>query len=56
MTGALLGAFEQACLASVRLGRTQEELWEASRHGLDVALRGLLSVRPEDAARGEEPA
>ncbi|MFC4562241.1 TetR/AcrR family transcriptional regulator [Nocardiopsis mangrovi] len=45
MTGALIGALQQAGLASVRLGRSQEELWQASRHGLDVALNGLLSVQ-----------
>lgn len=45
MTGSLLGAIQQASLASVRLGRSQEELWEASRRGLEVALHGLLSVR-----------
>jgi AcrR family transcriptional regulator len=48
MTGALVGAVQQASWASVQLGRTQDELWEASRRGLDVALRGLLSVRPGD--------
>ncbi|MFC4117951.1 TetR/AcrR family transcriptional regulator [Nonomuraea zeae] len=46
MTGALLGAIQQAGLASVQLGRSQAELWEASRHGLDVAMSGLLAVRP----------
>ncbi|MBE1609667.1 TetR/AcrR family transcriptional regulator [Actinopolymorpha pittospori] len=51
MTGSLLGAIQQASLASVQLGRSQDELWEAAQHGLDVALRGLLSVRPS----GESP-
>jgi AcrR family transcriptional regulator len=46
MTGALFGAIQQASLASVQLGRSQEELWEAAQHGLDVALHGLLSTRP----------
>ncbi|MEV0387992.1 TetR family transcriptional regulator [Nonomuraea sp. NPDC050643] len=46
MTGALMGAIQQASLASVRLGRSQEELWQASRHGVEVALRGLLAVPP----------
>ncbi|MCG5215866.1 TetR/AcrR family transcriptional regulator [Streptosporangium sp. KLBMP 9127] len=45
MTGSLLGAIQQASLASVQLGRTQEELWEASRRGVEVAMHGLLSVR-----------
>lgn len=45
MTGALIGAIQQASLASIRLGRTQEELWEAAQRGLDVATHGLLSVR-----------
>ncbi|GAA4586054.1 hypothetical protein GCM10023194_30940 [Planotetraspora phitsanulokensis] len=47
MTGALMGAIQQATLASVQLGRSQDELWEASRRGLDIALNGLLSVRPD---------
>lgn len=51
MTGALLGAIQQASLASAQLGRSQDELWEAAQHGLDIALRGLLSVRPS----GESP-
>ncbi|MEV0203240.1 TetR/AcrR family transcriptional regulator [Nonomuraea sp. NPDC050691] len=46
MTGSLMGAIQQTTLASVRLGRTQDEMWEASRRGLDIAARGLLSVRP----------
>ncbi|MEU5862101.1 TetR/AcrR family transcriptional regulator [Nonomuraea sp. NPDC047529] len=46
MTGALMGAIQQAGLASVRLGRSQEELWAAARHGVEVAMRGLLSVPP----------
>ncbi|MFC8800949.1 TetR/AcrR family transcriptional regulator [Promicromonospora sp. NPDC057138] len=41
MTGALLGAVQQAGLASVRLGRSQEELWAAAAHAVDVALDGL---------------
>ncbi|MET9340695.1 TetR/AcrR family transcriptional regulator [Nonomuraea sp. NPDC003804] len=47
MTGSLIGAIQQASLASVELGRSQGELWEAARHGLDIAMRGLLSVRPD---------
>ncbi|MGV9307537.1 MULTISPECIES: TetR/AcrR family transcriptional regulator [unclassified Nonomuraea] len=47
MTGSLIGAIQQASLASVELGRSQDELWEAARHGLDIAMRGLLSVRPD---------
>ncbi|WP_214413931.1 TetR/AcrR family transcriptional regulator [Sphaerisporangium fuscum] len=54
MTGALLGAIQQASLTSVQLGRSQEELWEASRRGLDIALHGLLSVCPSTEA-GESP-
>jgi AcrR family transcriptional regulator len=45
MTGSLIGAIQQASLASVQLGRSQDELWEASRQGLDLAMDGLLSVR-----------
>jgi AcrR family transcriptional regulator len=48
MTGSLIGAIQQASLASVRLGRSQEELWEASRRGVDIAVHGLLSVRLPD--------
>ncbi|MEV5542148.1 TetR/AcrR family transcriptional regulator [Saccharopolyspora shandongensis] len=48
MTGAVIGAIQQAGLASVQLGRSQEELWEAAQHGLDVALHGLISVRPTE--------
>ena len=46
MTGAVIGAIQQASLASVQLDRSQADLWEAAQHGLDVALQGLLSVRP----------
>ncbi|WP_245761605.1 TetR/AcrR family transcriptional regulator [Saccharopolyspora shandongensis] len=46
MTGAVIGAIQQAGLASVQLDRSQEELWEAAQHGLDIAQHGLLSVRP----------
>jgi AcrR family transcriptional regulator len=46
MTGSVLGAIQQAGLASVQLGRSQEQLWEASRRGLDIAVEGLLSVQP----------
>jgi hypothetical protein len=42
MTGALIGAMQQAGLASVQLGRSQDELWEASRRGLEIAMDGLL--------------
>ncbi len=45
MTGSLLGAIQQASVASVQLGRSQDELWEAAEHGLDIAMSGLLSVR-----------
>ncbi|MEU5850026.1 TetR/AcrR family transcriptional regulator [Saccharopolyspora shandongensis] len=48
MTGAVIGAIQQAGLASVQLGRSQDELWDAAQHGLDVALHGLLSVRPTE--------
>ncbi|MEU6739453.1 TetR/AcrR family transcriptional regulator [Streptosporangium sandarakinum] len=54
MTGSLIGAVQQASLASVDLGRSQDELWRAARHGLDVAARGLLSVSA-DAAEGNDP-
>ncbi|NUW37855.1 TetR family transcriptional regulator [Nonomuraea sp. SMC257] len=46
MTGSLIGAIQQTTLESVRLGRTQDEMWEASRRAVEVAARGLLSVRP----------
>ncbi len=49
MTGALLGAIQQAGLTSVQLGRSQEELWQAARHAVDIALHGLRSVRPTEA-------
>ncbi|MEU7696265.1 TetR/AcrR family transcriptional regulator [Microbispora hainanensis] len=55
MTGSLIGAVQQASLASVELGRSQDELWAAARHGLDIAAHGLLSVRA-DAAADDEPA
>lgn len=45
MTGSVLGAIQQASLASAQLGRSQDELWEAAERGLDVAVHGLLSVR-----------
>lgn len=48
MTGSLMGAIQQASLASIQLGQTQDELWEASRRGLDVALSGLLNVPPTE--------
>lgn len=47
MTGAVLGAIQQAGLASVRLGRSQAELWGAAADAVDLALRGLRSVPPE---------
>jgi AcrR family transcriptional regulator len=42
MTGALIGAIQQAGLASVQLGRSQDEMWEASQRGLEIAMDGLL--------------
>ncbi|MEU1726818.1 TetR/AcrR family transcriptional regulator [Nonomuraea sp. NPDC005692] len=54
MTGALIGAVQQASLASVELDRSQDELWRAARHGLDVAARGLLSIHA-DASEGNDP-
>ena len=51
MTGAALGAIQQAGLTSVRLGRSQDDLWEATEHGLDIALRGLDSVHANESAR-----
>lgn len=47
MVGALMGAIQQAGLTSVRLGRSQDELWEATAHGAAIAMDGLLAVRPE---------
>ena len=46
MTGAVIGAIQQASLTGARSGQSQEELWVAAHRGLDVALHGLLSVRP----------
>lgn len=46
MVGALMGAIQQAGLTSVQLGRSQDELWEATRHGTEIAMNGLLAVRP----------
>lgn len=48
MTGALLGAIQQASLTSVRLGRTQEELWAASERAVEIALHGLLPAWPPE--------
>ncbi|HZE38816.1 MAG TPA: TetR/AcrR family transcriptional regulator [Stackebrandtia sp.] len=41
MTGAVLGAIEQATWASIQLGQTQQQLWEAADRALDIATRGL---------------
>jgi AcrR family transcriptional regulator len=43
MTGAVIGAIQQASLASVQHGRSQDELWAAAERGLDIALHGVLS-------------
>jgi AcrR family transcriptional regulator len=51
MIGSLLGAIQQAGLASVQLRRSQEELWEATQRALDIAMSGLLSVRPPTGER-----
>jgi AcrR family transcriptional regulator len=45
MTGAVLGAIQQATLTSVRQQRSQAELWAAAERGLDVAMNGLLNER-----------
>jgi len=45
MTGSALGAIQQASLASAQLGRSQDELWAAAEHALDIASYGLLSAR-----------
>jgi AcrR family transcriptional regulator len=44
MTGAVLGAIQQASVTSAQLGRSQDQLWEAAAHALDVATYGLLSA------------
>lgn len=44
MTGSVLGAIQQASLTSAQLGRSQDQLWEAAAHALDVATYGLLSA------------
>lgn len=44
MTGALVGALMQAGVTSVRLGRSQAQLWEASSRALDIVMDGLRSV------------
>lgn len=44
MTGAVLGAIQQASVTSAQLGRSQNQLWEAAAHALDVATYGLLSA------------
>ncbi|WIY06586.1 TetR/AcrR family transcriptional regulator [Amycolatopsis mongoliensis] len=44
MTGAVLGAIQQAGLAGAQLGRSQDELWEAAEHALDIVSYGLLSA------------
>ena len=51
MTGSLVGALMQAGVTSVRLGRSQAQLWEATAHALDIAMDGLRSVRPPDGER-----
>jgi AcrR family transcriptional regulator len=43
MTGAVMGAIQQASLTSVRLGRSQAELWEAAERALEIATRGLVT-------------
>lgn len=42
MTGAVLGALQQASTACAQLGRTQEELWQAAEHALTIASNGIL--------------
>lgn len=46
MTGSVLGAIQQATLASAALGRSQADMWQAAEAALDIAAHGLLSVRP----------
>jgi AcrR family transcriptional regulator len=47
MTGSVLGAIQQASVTSAQLGRSQNELWEAAEHALDIAMHGVLSVRQQ---------
>ena len=46
MTGAVMGAIQQASLTSVRLGRSQAELWEAAERALEIAT-GRLATNGE---------
>ncbi|GAB3431744.1 TetR/AcrR family transcriptional regulator [Flindersiella endophytica] len=50
MTGAVMGAIQQASLTSVQLGRSQKELWEAADRALEIATRGFTNngegIRP----------
>jgi AcrR family transcriptional regulator len=45
MTGSVFGAIQQASLTSAQLGRSQDQLWEAATHALDIAAHGLLPAR-----------
>ncbi|WP_245573303.1 TetR/AcrR family transcriptional regulator [Amycolatopsis benzoatilytica] len=45
MTGSVLGAIQQASLTSAQLGWSQDQMWEAAAHALDVATHGLLSAQ-----------
>jgi AcrR family transcriptional regulator len=48
--GALMGATQGVGLASLELGQSEEEFWASMRRGLDVAVRGLRSLRPSAAS------
>ncbi|MFC4587705.1 TetR/AcrR family transcriptional regulator [Sphaerisporangium corydalis] len=48
MTGSLMGAVQQAGIAAVRLGRPQQDLWEAARVGVGVAMDGLRAQKGPD--------
>lgn len=50
MTGAVMGAIQQASLTSVRLGRSQAELWEAAERALEIATRGLVAYEERKPA------
>lgn len=41
MTGAVFGALSQASVASIRLGRSQDEVWHDAERGVEIAMRGI---------------
>lgn len=50
MTGAVMGAIQQASLTSVQLGRSQAQLWEAAELAVEIATRGLTTYGERNPA------